>query len=134
MSWPHTVLHDPHALVDEQLPLDREPHMLLVQAVLAWTSASTVAPRDCEQIALQLSGHARSVAADIRWRCAIMPLDTKTLALIDIVLAETDRRLATPSVGTVSCAQGRARLVRALYERLDCLDRRSSGPTADCSP
>ncbi|MEU1895757.1 restriction endonuclease [Streptomyces pristinaespiralis] len=134
MSRPHAVLHDPHALVDEQLPLAREPHMLLVQAVLAWTSKSTVAPRDCEQITLQLSGHARAVAADVRRRCAIMRLDAKSLALTEVVLGEAERRLSTPSMGTIACAQGRARLVRALYERLDCLDRRNCAPAVGCSP
>ncbi len=42
-------------------------------------------------------------------------------ALADIVLEETDRRLSVPAEGTARCAQNRARLVRALYERLDRL-------------
>ncbi|MEV4195936.1 hypothetical protein AB0J65_31800, partial [Streptomyces toxytricini] len=40
--------------------------------------------------------------------------------LADIVLEE-ERRLSGAPDGTVRCAQGRARLIRALYERLDRL-------------
>ncbi|MEV5689516.1 MULTISPECIES: hypothetical protein [unclassified Streptomyces] len=38
-----------------------------------------------------------------------------------IILAEAQRRLDTSCKGTLCCVQNRARLVRALYERLDCL-------------
>ncbi|KJY17224.1 restriction endonuclease HaeIII, partial [Streptomyces katrae] len=38
-----------------------------------------------------------------------------------VVLDEADRRLSAAPDGTVLCAQGRARLIRALYERLDRL-------------
>lgn len=42
--------------------------------------------------------------------------------LADVVLLEADGRLSTTIEGTVRCVQNRARLVRALYERLDRLD------------
>jgi hypothetical protein len=64
----HTVLYDPDGLIEAELPLDREPYESLVVAVLAWTGEDTLTTRDYEQIALQLTGHARAVAADIRRR------------------------------------------------------------------
>ncbi|CAG6397616.1 hypothetical protein SCOCK_580042 [Actinacidiphila cocklensis] len=42
-------------------------------------------------------------------------------ALADLVLREAEVRLSATLEGTVSCVQDRARLVRALYERLDRL-------------
>lgn len=58
----HTVLHDPDGLIEAGLPLDREPYESLVRAVLAWTGEDTLTVRDLEQIALQLTGHARTDA------------------------------------------------------------------------
>ncbi|MFH8558888.1 restriction endonuclease [Streptomyces celluloflavus] len=121
----HTVLYDPEGLIDAELPLDREPHMSLVKAVLALTnpesSGDALRPRDYAQIALQLTGHARALTSDVRRHFAALPPDSDALALTEVVLAEADRRLSTPSQGTLHCAQSRARLVRALYERLDRL-------------
>jgi hypothetical protein len=36
VSDTYTVLHDPHGLIDAELPLDRAPYEALVTAVLAW--------------------------------------------------------------------------------------------------
>ncbi|MBA2951763.1 DUF6415 family natural product biosynthesis protein [Streptomyces himalayensis] len=118
----HQPLYDPEGHLDAELLLDREPHMVLVKAVLAWTNpGDALQPRDCEQIALQLTGHARAVAADVRRRCEQLPSDSEMRALTEVVLAEASRRLSTPIQATVASAQNRARLVRALYERLDRL-------------
>ncbi|GAA4668030.1 hypothetical protein GCM10023324_19780 [Streptomyces youssoufiensis] len=38
------------------------PYECLVKAVLAWTGPDTLAERDHEKIALQLTGHARDLA------------------------------------------------------------------------
>ncbi|MFD5898603.1 DUF6415 family natural product biosynthesis protein [Streptomyces sp. NPDC060366] len=117
-----TVLHDPQGLIEGELPLDREPYECLVTAVLAWTDpGDTLQPRDYEQIALQLTGHARAVAGDVRRLAEKLPKSSGRGALADVVLDEADRRLAIPLEGTVRCVQGRARLVRALYARLDRL-------------
>ncbi|MFJ3128028.1 DUF6415 family natural product biosynthesis protein [Streptomyces sp. NPDC086993] len=118
----HTVLYDPDGLLGAELPLDREPYECLVKAVLAWTGEDMLAVRDCEQIALQLTGHARAVAADVRRRADQLPKDSGPKALADIVLREVEGRLSMMIEGTVRCAQNRARLVRALYERLDRLE------------
>ncbi|MFD8025441.1 restriction endonuclease [Streptomyces lavendulae] len=123
MTSSHTVLYDPEGVVEAELPLDREPHELLVKAVLAWTDpGEALQPRDCHLIALELTGHARAVAGDVR-RCAEkLPVSDGRRALAEVVLGEMERRLATPLEGTVRCAQGRARIVRDLYQRLDRLN------------
>ncbi|MER0443285.1 DUF6415 family natural product biosynthesis protein [Streptomyces sp. Edi4] len=118
----HTVLYDPDGLIEAELPLDREPYECLVKAVLAWTGEDTLAERDYEQIGLQLTGHARAVASDVRRRADRLPKSSGRRALADVVLREAEGRLSATLEGTVRCVQGRARLVRALYERLDRLE------------
>ncbi|MER5359701.1 DUF6415 family natural product biosynthesis protein [Streptomyces sp. NPDC002785] len=118
----HTVLYDPEGLIEAGLPLDREPYECLVKAVLAWTGPDALAERDYEQIALQLTGHARAIASDVRRRADQLPKDSGPRALADVVLREAEGRLSTTLEGTVRCVQNRARLVRALYERLDRLE------------
>ncbi|MGP3634325.1 DUF6415 family natural product biosynthesis protein [Streptomyces sp. 24-1644] len=118
----HTVLYDPDGLIEAELPLDRKPYECLVKAVLAWTDEDTLAERDYEQIGLQLTGHARAVAADVRRRADQLPKSSGPWALADVVLREAEGRLSATLEGTVRCVQNRARLVRALYERLDCLE------------
>ncbi|MGW2683615.1 DUF6415 family natural product biosynthesis protein [Streptomyces sp. NPDC001414] len=118
----HTVLYDPDGLIEAELPLDREPYECLVKAVLAWAGEDTLAERDYEQIGLQLTGHARAVASDVRRRANQLPKDSGPRVLADVVLREAEGRLYATLEGTVRCVQNRARLVRALYERLDRLE------------
>ncbi|MBB1260179.1 DUF6415 family natural product biosynthesis protein [Streptomyces alkaliterrae] len=120
MSDTHIVLHDPDGLIEAELPLDRAPHEALVTAILACHDPD-LPPRDYEQIALQLTGHARAVAADVRRLTAALPKSDGRGALAEVVLEEADRRLSAPLKGTACCVQNRARLVRALYTRLDRL-------------
>ncbi|MFE3770812.1 DUF6415 family natural product biosynthesis protein [Streptomyces sp. NPDC059122] len=119
------MVYDPDGRFDAELslPLDREPHMQLVRAVISWTDPAALQPRDADQIALQLTGHARAVAAEVRRRYAGLPLDAEPRVLAEAVLEEADRRLAQPCLGTLRCVQMRARQVRALYERLDRLNK-----------
>ncbi|MGA4844811.1 DUF6415 family natural product biosynthesis protein [Streptomyces sp. G5(2025)] len=139
MSGAHAVLHDPTGLMDVELPLDRAPHEALVTAVLAWKNPD-LTPRDYEQIALQLTGHARAVAADVQHHAAALPKNDGRGALAEVILREAAARLSQPLQGTARCAQNRARLVRALYERLDRLTetlpaapQRCAGPAAPTS-
>lgn len=118
----HTVLYDPDGLIEAELPLDRAPYECLVTAVLAWTGQDTLTTRDLEQIALQLTGHARAVAADVRRHADQLPKDSGPKALAGVVLREADGQLSKTIEGTVRCAQNRARIVRALYARLDRLE------------
>ncbi|MFJ6861506.1 DUF6207 family protein [Streptomyces werraensis] len=92
------------------------------KAVLAWADQDALTARDLEQIALQLTGHARAVASDVRRRADQLPKDSGPRALADVVLREAEGRLSVAIEGTVRCVQNRARLVRALYERLDRLE------------
>jgi hypothetical protein len=72
------------------------------------------------------------VAADVRRAAGLLPGDHAARVLADVVLEETDQRLSLPLEGTARCAQGHARLVRALYERLDRLA--SVAPQAATAP
>lgn len=130
----HTVLHDPEGLLDAELPLDREPHMSLVKAVLAWTDEVELPPSDYEQIALQLTGHARALASDVQRRVGRLSKDDARRALAEIVLVEAAGRLSQPSQATRRCVQNRARLVRALYERLDRLNDAVAAAPSAASP
>ncbi|MFE2936751.1 DUF6415 family natural product biosynthesis protein [Streptomyces sp. NPDC059278] len=121
MSDTHVVLYDPHGLIEAELPLDRAPYEALVTAVLAWKDPH-LQPRDYEQIALQLTGHARAVAADVRRHAAALPKNDGRGALAEVILREADGRLSAPLQGAARCVQNRARLVRALYTRLDRLE------------
>ncbi|WRZ76664.1 DUF6415 family natural product biosynthesis protein [Streptomyces sp. NBC_01237] len=102
-----------------ELPLDRAPYECSGAAVLSWTDPAALAPHDFEQIALRLTGHARAIAADVRHRADILDEDTGPRALAEIILAEAQRRLSALHQGTLRCVRNRARLVRALYDRLD---------------
>jgi hypothetical protein len=115
-----TLLYDPAGVIEAGLPFDRAPYEALVTAVLAWTTPD-LPPRDYEQIALQLTGHARAVAADVRRRAAGLPPKDGRRVLAEVVLGEAERRLAVRVEATAACVKDRARLVRALYERLDRL-------------
>ncbi|MFD3666322.1 DUF6415 family natural product biosynthesis protein [Streptomyces sp. NPDC058659] len=134
MSDTHVVLYDPQGLIEAELPLDRAPHEALVTAVLAWNDPD-LAPRDYEQIALQLTGHARAVASDVRRLAAALPKSDGRGALAEVVLREADGRLSAPLKGTARCVQNRARLVQALYTRLDRLtEPASERPTGTPRP
>ncbi|MGV9884798.1 DUF6415 family natural product biosynthesis protein [Streptomyces sp. NPDC003006] len=128
MRGTHVVLYDPQGLIEAELPLDRAPHEALITTVLAWKNPD-LEPRDYEQIALQLTGHARAVAADVRRHAAALPKSDDRGALAEVVLREADGRLSAPLEGTARCAQNRARLVRALYTRLDRLTEHAPAAT-----
>ncbi|MFE2038475.1 restriction endonuclease [Streptomyces scopuliridis] len=127
MSGTRTVLYDPQGLIEAELPLDRAPHEALVTAALAWTDPQ-LQPRDYEQIALQLTGYARAVAADVQRHALTLPKNNGRRALAEVVLREAEGRLSVPLEGTARCVQNRAQLVRALYARLDRLT--AADPTA----
>lgn len=117
-----TVLCDPDGWLTRDLPLDREPVMLLATAVIALpTTGDRLPPEDCEQIARLMAGHARLVAAEVEALCAELPRRSPLRPLTETVLGEARRRLSVEPRPTVASAQNRARVVRILYERLDRL-------------
>ncbi|MFF8280022.1 restriction endonuclease [Streptomyces lateritius] len=118
MSTYH-ALFDPTGALEAELPLDRETHTGLMTAVLGWTDPVALQPCDYQQIALQLTSYARAVATDLEGHVDRVPKADARRALAELVLDEAARWLPVPYRGTMACAQGRARLLRALYERLD---------------
>ncbi|MGX7759469.1 hypothetical protein ACWQ06_12515 [Streptomyces angustmyceticus] len=66
-------------------PLERAPQESLVTAVPAWKDADLEA-RDCEQIALQVTDHARAVAADVRRHAATLPKSDGHGTLAEVIL------------------------------------------------
>jgi hypothetical protein len=114
------ALYDPQGLIEAQLPPKREPCMSLVHAMLA-ADTGALHPRDYQQIALFLTGHARAVAARVELHCATLPTTNTRRSHAEALLAETKTRLTVPPQTTLECAKNRARLVRALYEQLDQL-------------
>ncbi|MGP3978986.1 DUF6415 family natural product biosynthesis protein [Streptomyces sp. 8N114] len=119
----HHVLYDPDGLITGNLPLDRGPHEALVDAVLALTEPETsLPPRDYEQIALQLTGAARAVAADVERRSVTLPEGDERRTAAEETLTAAERLLSHRSRGTLQCAKDRARLVKSLYDRLDHLE------------
>ncbi|MGW2952854.1 restriction endonuclease [Streptomyces eurythermus] len=121
MSSTYTVLHDPEGRIEGTLPLDRATHQCLVKTVLTWTDDPHLATADYQQIALLLAGAAHALADDVRRAAARLPEDHQARALADLVLTEADQTLSAGLEGTMRCVKDRARLVRALYERLDRL-------------
>ncbi|WP_369265824.1 restriction endonuclease [Streptomyces harbinensis] len=111
---------DPEGRIEGRLSQHRAPYQALVAAVLAWTKP-TLAPRDYEQIALLLTAHARSLATEIHHRAMQLPQGDGRRALATVVLADAAWQLSAPIAGTARCTHNRARVVRALYERLDRL-------------
>ncbi|MFJ2833578.1 DUF6415 family natural product biosynthesis protein [Streptomyces sp. NPDC087263] len=123
-----TVRRDPHGLLANDLPLDREPIMLLATAVIALpVTGDTLPPQDCEQIARLLAGHARLVADEVQELCARLPRRSSLRPLTETVLGEARRRLSVDPRPTVASAQNRARVVRILYERHDRLTAADPG-------
>ncbi|MGW1437660.1 restriction endonuclease [Streptomyces griseus] len=117
------VVYDPTGTVTDGLPLDRYPHLALAAAVLAWgPNPVRVRAADRAQIGLQLTGHARCVAADVRHRYEAHPADSELRPLAKAVLRESVNRLSTGPATTVARVQNRARLIQALYRALDRLD------------
>ncbi|MFF7415643.1 hypothetical protein [Streptomyces lydicus] len=72
---------------------------------------------DLKQTALLPTSTARAVA-DVRRAADWLPEDQAARALADVVLEGAGRRLSVLLERTARCAQGQARLVRALHERL----------------
>ncbi|MFF7409045.1 DUF6415 family natural product biosynthesis protein [Streptomyces lydicus] len=69
---------------------------------------ATLPPHGYDQIALQLTGHAWAVVAEVRRCCTALPPHAEPRVLVEVVLEEADRRLAQPRLGTVRCTQMRA--------------------------
>ncbi|MDH6624655.1 hypothetical protein M2271_002459 [Streptomyces sp. LBL] len=97
----YTVLYDPEGLLGAEFPLDSEPYMKLVKELLDWPDMADLSSSDCLQLALQLTGHGRAVAGEVRKLCDELAEGDEIRALGEVVLAEADRQLSARRMGTV---------------------------------
>ncbi|MGW1043692.1 restriction endonuclease [Streptomyces sp. NPDC002547] len=120
MNGTFEVVFDPEGRITGDLPPDRETHERLVRTVLAWSDAAHLDADGYEQVGLLLSGAGHVVADDVRRYAARLGDDDGKRLFAEIVLGEAAGRLPGPS-STLHGVQNKARLLRALYERLDRL-------------
>ncbi|MFI5642861.1 DUF6415 family natural product biosynthesis protein [Streptomyces goshikiensis] len=119
LSSAHVALYDPEGHLNGEFPLDRASHERMVKAVLGWPAGPGPRPADLEEVTLLLTGAAHVVAEDLRHAAERLTGGPTARTLAAAVLADARHRLAAAPQDTVACAQGRARLVRTLYEHLD---------------
>uniref|UniRef100_UPI003F493167 restriction endonuclease n=1 Tax=Streptomyces sp. CA-136453 TaxID=3240050 RepID=UPI003F493167 len=118
MSSTHHVLYDPEGRLAAELPLDRETHERVVRTAMAWSSPVDVPAADVVQVGHLLAGAARVVAEEVRTCADRLPEDDGRRLFAELILQEADGRLSQPCT-SLRGVQNRARLIRALYERLD---------------
>jgi hypothetical protein len=134
MSSTHHVLYDPEGHLTAELPPDRETHEQVVRTALAWTSPKDVPAADVVEIGHLLAGAARVVADEVRVHADRLPEDDGRRLFAELILQEADGRLSQPCT-SLNRVQNRARLIRALYERLDRLETAvPAGNAAPASP
>jgi hypothetical protein len=104
-------------------------HRGLATVVLAWEDPE-LAPRDYEQIVLQLTGHARAVATDVRRLAAALPKSNGRGAFAEIVLREADGGLSAPLKAPSAAGRSRPPRTVPLDTRLERLAvrREAAGP------
>lgn len=118
MSSSHHVLYDPEGRLTAELPPDRAVHEQVVRTALAWSSPLDVPADDVTQVGHLLAGAARVVADEVRACAARLPSDDGRRLFAELILQEADGRLSQPCT-SLNRVHNRARLIRALYERLD---------------
>ncbi|WP_332836360.1 restriction endonuclease [Streptomyces odonnellii] len=123
------MLYDPEGRIDGELPLDRATHERAVRAVLAWSDPTALRSDDYEQVGLLLAGAAHAVAADVRACAGRLPDDDGRRLFAEIMLGEAAGRLPQRS-RNLREVKNKARLLRALYERLDRLQDAVPAPQA----
>ncbi|MFD4555267.1 restriction endonuclease [Streptomyces sp. NPDC058469] len=121
MTSTHHVLFDPEGRLTAELPPDRTVHEQVVRTALAWSSPSDVPAADVVAIGHLLAGAARVVADTVRIRADRLPEDDGRRLFAELILQEADGRLSQPCT-SLNRVHNRARLIRALYERLDRLE------------
>ncbi|WP_186779870.1 restriction endonuclease [Streptomyces salinarius] len=120
MTGTHHVLYDPQGRLSAELPPDREVHEQVVRTALAWSSPLDVPAGDVVAIGRLLAGAAWVVADEVRHCAARLPEDDGRRLFAELILQEADGRLSQPCT-SLNRVHNRARLIRALYERLDRL-------------
>ncbi|MEU0287449.1 restriction endonuclease [Streptomyces sp. NPDC006147] len=136
MTGIHDVLYDPQGRLTAELPPDRAVHEQVVRTVLAWSSPLAVSADDVAAIGHLLAGAAWVVAEEVRAGAARLPEDDGRRLFAELILQEADGRLSQPCT-SLNRVHNRARLIRALYERLDRLQSATTpadGAAAAASP
>ncbi|AZM57332.1 restriction endonuclease [Streptomyces sp. WAC 01529] len=121
MSSTHHVLYDPDGGLTAELPPDRTVHEQVVRTALAWSSPLDVPAADVAALGHLLAGAAQVVADEVRLRADRPPENDGRRVLAELILQEADSRLSQPCT-SLHRVHNRARLIRALYERLDRLN------------
>lgn len=121
MTSTHHALYDPEKRLTAELPPDRTVHEQAVRTALAWSSPLDVPAADVAAIGLLLAGAARVVADTVRLHAARLPEDDGRRVFAELIVKEADGRLLQPCT-SLHRVHNRARLIRALYERLDRLE------------
>ncbi|MEU2098723.1 restriction endonuclease [Streptomyces globisporus] len=121
MTSTHHVLYDPEGRLAAGLPLDRTLHEQVARTALAWSSPLDVPAADVAAIGHLLAGAARVVAETVRAHADRLPQDDGRRVFAELILEEADGRLSQPCT-SLNRVHNRARLIRALYERLDRLE------------
>ncbi|MDN3262889.1 restriction endonuclease [Streptomyces sp. CSDS2] len=130
MSSSHHVLYDPEGRLTAELPPDRTVHEQVVRTALAWSSPLVVPADDVARIGRLLAGAARVVADEVRVHAERLPEDDGRRLFAELILQEADGSLSQPCT-SLKGVQNRARLIRALYERLDRL--RAAAPVDEAA-
>ncbi|GGZ83678.1 restriction endonuclease [Streptomyces rubiginosohelvolus] len=134
MNDSYGVLYDPDGHLAAQLPPDRAVHEQVVRTALAWSSPLDVPADDVAQIGHLLAGAAHVVADEVRIHAGRLPEHDGRRLFAELILQEADGRLSEPCT-SLHRVQNRARLIRALYERLDRVQPEApSGTAAAASP
>ncbi|MCT9141732.1 restriction endonuclease [Streptomyces violarus] len=116
----HHALHDPAGRLAAECPPDRSAHEQVARTALAWSSPLDVPARDVTQIGHLLAGAARVVADEVRTHAARLPENDGRRLFAELILQDADESLSQPCT-SLHRVHKRARLIRALYERLDRL-------------
>lgn len=134
MSSTHHVLYDPDGRLTAELPPDRATHEKVVRTALAWSSPLDVPADDVVAIGHLLAGAAHVVADEVRSHADRLPEHDGRRLFAELILQEADGRLSEPCT-SLHRVHNRARLIRALYERLDRLQAAApSDAAATASP
>ncbi|MEW2265982.1 restriction endonuclease [Streptomyces sp. NPDC047853] len=131
MTSTHHVLYDPEGRLTAELPPDRAVHEQAVRMALAWSSPLDVPADDVAAIGHLLAGAARVVADAVRACATRLPEDDGRRLFAELILQEADGRLSQPCT-SLHRVHNRARLIRALYERLDRLQS-AAAPVDDAA-
>ncbi|MEV3896510.1 restriction endonuclease [Streptomyces sp. NPDC098077] len=114
----HHVVHAPRRDSADAVPLDRATHARAARTALGWTTPLDAPAGELAEVGLLLAGAIRVVADDVRLHSGRLPEGDGRRVFAELILREAGRLPSLPCT-RLSQVHGRARMLRALYERLD---------------